>query len=107
MLKGMDLEREKAISPWLGKLERGTLPAASGKPGILLGRDLALPLGAGEGDSRDGRHRPLAALAARHDPARPGTSRVTGIFATGLYEFDSSTALPPSTAQRSWRCRTG
>jgi len=99
MLKGMDLEREKTISPWLGKLDRGTLPAASGKPGILLGRDLALTLGAGEGDSVTVVTAPLRLSPLGMIP-RGRKFTVTGIFSTGLYEFDSATALLPlSTAQ--------
>jgi lipoprotein-releasing system permease protein len=92
MLKGMDLERERRISPWLETLERGSLPQATGRPGLLLGRDLALTLGAGEGDTVT-----VVTAASRLSPLglipRGRKFTVTGIFATGLFEFDSATAL--------------
>jgi lipoprotein-releasing system permease protein len=92
MLKGMDLGRERALSPWLAKLDRGRLPEAGGRPGLLLGRDLALTLGAGEGDvvtvvTAPSRLSPLGMIP------RGKKFVVTGIFATGLFEFDSATAL--------------
>jgi lipoprotein-releasing system permease protein len=99
MLKGMDLESERKVSPWLDKLDRGTLPRADGRPGLLLGRDLAMTLGAGEGDTVT-----VVTAASRLSPLgmipRGRKLMVTGIFTTGLYEFDSATALLPlSTAQ--------
>ena len=94
MLKGMDLERERTISPWLDKLDRGTLPQASGRPGLLLGRDLALTLGAGEGDTVT-----VVTASSRLSPLgmipRGRKFTVAGVFTTGLYEFDSATALLP------------
>lgn len=92
MLKGMDLDLEKKQSGWLQKLENGHVPEDAGREGILLGHDLSLTLGAGVGDvvtvlTGSTRLSPLGTV--------PKFKKfvVTGIFATGLYEFDSSTAL--------------
>jgi lipoprotein-releasing system permease protein len=94
MLKGMDLERERAIAPWLDKLDGGALPRSSDRPGLLLGRDLALTLGAGVGDTVT-----VVTAASRLSPLgmipRGRKFTVTGVVATGLYEFDSATALMP------------
>ena len=101
MLKGMDLERERKLSPWLAKLEHGRLPDPAGRPGLLLGRDLALTLGAREGDvvtvvSAPSRLSPLGLIP------RGKKFAVTGIFSTGLFEFDSATALLPLPAAQSF-----
>lgn len=93
VLKGIDFEREEKNSPWLQKLERGTIPVSVGKrEGILLGSEIALSVGAGIGDVIT-----VLTSSPRLSPIGlfPKTKRfvVTGIFNTGLYEFDSSTAL--------------
>jgi lipoprotein-releasing system permease protein len=75
MLKGMDLDRERQTAPWLEALDGGELPRSGGRDGILLGRDLAISLGVGPGDT-------VTVYTA-----------VSGTFVTGLYEFDSRTAL--------------
>jgi len=92
MLKGIDFELEQGQSPWLQKLENGQIPPESGRDGILLGHDLSLSLGAGVGDTvmiltASSSLSPLGPL--------PKTKKfvISGIFATGLFEFDSSTAL--------------
>jgi lipoprotein-releasing system permease protein len=93
MLKGLDFNLEKRTSPWLEQLDRGNIPEKnSGREGILLGKRMAMEIGAGIGDV-------IAVLtsSARLSPIGliPKTKQfvVTGIFNTGLYEFDSSTAL--------------
>jgi lipoprotein-releasing system permease protein len=101
MVKGMDLELERKQSPWLAKLETGSLPAAGGRDGILLGHDLAYALGAGIGDtvrvlSSSSRMSPLGMLPK----LKP--FRVSGIFSTGLYEFDSGTAIVPLATAQKW-----
>lgn len=93
ILKGIDFDSEKKHSPWLQKLERGNLPAPDSKrDGILLGRELAVNIGAGIGDVVT-----VLTSSFRLSPIGPIPKRkrfvVTGIFNTGLYEFDSSTAL--------------
>jgi len=92
MLKGMDLELERKQSSWLEKLESGQLPAETKREGILLGHDLALTLSVGIGDTVNvltdtWRQSPMGLVPKRK------IFVVTGIFATGLFEFDSSTAL--------------
>lgn len=92
ILKGIDFDLEKKNSPWLQKLERGEIPSPSGREGILLGREIAFHIGAGVGDAVT-----VLASSTRLSPIGllPKTKRfvVTGIFSTGLYEFDFSTAL--------------
>ena len=93
LIKGLDFERELAGSAWLQKLEAGRIPDGQGpRDGLLLGRELALRIGAQVGDAvsvvtASGTLSPLGLL--------PKTKRllVTGIFNTGLYEFDNGTAL--------------
>jgi len=92
MLKGLDFGLEKKQSVWLQKLEGGDIPSEAGREGVLLGKDLAFNLGAGVGDvvtilTASSRLSPLGTV--------PKVKKfvVTGIFATGLFEFDSSTAL--------------
>jgi lipoprotein-releasing system permease protein len=100
LLKGIDLRAEAAGSDWLRKLESGRLPEPGPQEGLLLGRELAFTVGAGPGDAVS-----VLTTASRLSPMGlfPKTRRfrVSGIFNTGLYEFDSSTALASlETAQR-------
>jgi lipoprotein-releasing system permease protein len=92
MLKGIDFDLDKAHSPWLAKLDQGSLPSDSPREGILLGKELAFSIGARVGDvvtilTSSSRLSPLGLI--------PKTKRfqVSGLFSTGLYEFDSTTAL--------------
>lgn len=93
VLKGVDFNREKKYSHWLQKLEKGQLPNPNSKrEGILLGKEIAFNIGAAIGDvvtvlTSSSRLSPIGLI--------PKTKKfiVTGIFNTGLYEFDSSTAL--------------
>jgi lipoprotein-releasing system permease protein len=93
LVKGIDFGRELPGSAWLQKLEAGVIPEAGGaSEGLLLGRELALRIGAQVGDIVDivtasSTLSPLGMLPKRR------RFEVTGIFNTGLYEFDSSTAL--------------
>jgi len=93
LVKGIDFERERPGSDWLQKLEAGEIPKAGGtRDGLLLGRELALRIGAQVGDvvsiiTASSTLSPMGLLPKRK------TFEVTGIFNTGLYEFDSSTAL--------------
>jgi len=94
-LKGLDFDLEVKQAAWLQKLESGTIPgppAASGRDGLLLGHDLAFKLGVGVGDVVT-----VLTSAVRLTPTglapRQKIFLVTGIFVTGLYEFDSATAL--------------
>jgi lipoprotein-releasing system permease protein len=93
MLRGMDLDREKEQAPWLRKLESGHLPDEK-TGGLLLGKNLAANLGAGVGETVN-----VITPASRLSPfgLLPRARRLTvvGIFSTGLYEFDSTSALMP------------
>ncbi|MFB0565856.1 MAG: lipoprotein-releasing ABC transporter permease subunit [Candidatus Aminicenantaceae bacterium] len=93
VLKGIDFSLERRESPWLQQLDRGQIPPSEAKrEGILLGHEMALNIGAGIGDIIT-----VFTSASRLSPIGliPKSKRfvVTGIFSTGLYEFDSSTAL--------------
>jgi lipoprotein-releasing system permease protein len=101
LLKGIDFERERAGSAWLQNLEAGRIPGAgASRDGILLGRELAFEIGAQVGDSvavvtPSSNLSPLGLIPKRR------RFEVTGIFNTGLYEFDSTTALVAlATAQK-------
>ncbi len=96
MLKGIDFDVEKPHSVWLAKLDSGRIPRPE-EESILLGRELAFNIGAIVGDEVT-----VLTSAARLSPLGlfPRTKRfaVSGIFSTGLYEFDSTTALTTLTA---------
>jgi lipoprotein-releasing system permease protein len=93
LVKGLDFDRERQSATWLQKLEAGRIPDGGGaREGLLLGRELALRIGAQAGDVVDvvtasSTLSPLGLLPKRK------RFQVTGVFNTGLYEFDSSTAL--------------
>ena len=93
LVKGIDFDEERTASPWLQKLEAGEIPKTGGvRDGLLLGRELALHIGAQVGDIVD-----VVTASSTLSPLglMPKRKRflVTGLFNTGLYEFDSSTAL--------------
>jgi lipoprotein-releasing system permease protein len=93
LIKGIDFDRERPGAGWLQRLEAGAIPATGGaREGLLLGRELALRIGAQVGDVVDivtasSTLYPLGLMPKRK------RFQVTGIFNTGLYEFDNSTAL--------------
>jgi lipoprotein-releasing system permease protein len=93
LLKGVDFDLEKKYSQWLRELERGNIPSPDSKrEGILLGSEIAASIGVRVGDVVN-----VITSSSRLSPIGPIPKRkrfvVTGIFSTGLYEFDSSTAL--------------
>ncbi len=92
-LRGIDFSLERQTSKWLDELEQGRLPDPEAlRPGIVLGRELAYNIGAGVGDSIR-----VFTTAIRLSPMGPIPKwkdyEVTGIFHTGLYEFDANSAL--------------
>jgi lipoprotein-releasing system permease protein len=95
VLRGIDFDLEKKSSLWLAELERGRLPDPSvTMRGVLLGRELAFDIGAGVGDkvrvvTSKTRLSPMGLMPKWWD------FEITGIFHTGLYEFDSTSALIP------------
>jgi len=95
VLKGIDFEREAETARWLADLHMGRIPDPEkdgGREGVLVGRELAIQLGAAVGDVLT-----VYTAAARLTPIGqvPKLKRVlvTGIFSAGLYEFDSTTAF--------------
>lgn len=92
VIRGIDFDLEMESSKWLQDMQ-GSLPEPDEKiPGVLLGQDLALSTGAGIGDMVN-----VITPSFRLSPTalipRQKRFRVTGIFQTGLYEFDNTTAL--------------
>lgn len=92
LLKGLNFGEEIQVSSWLKKLASGVLPLDSHQDEIVLGKDLAAALGVSVGDTVNvllpsGRLTPMGLLP------RTKSFKVCGIFDSGLYEFDSSTAL--------------
>jgi lipoprotein-releasing system permease protein len=92
VIRGIDFDLEMASSKWLQDMQ-GSLPEPGESiPGVLLGQDLALSTGAGIGDMVN-----VITPSFRLSPTalipRQKRFRVTGIFQTGLYEFDNTTAL--------------
>ncbi|MFO7865285.1 MAG: ABC transporter permease [Candidatus Aminicenantes bacterium] len=93
VLRGLDFTRESAAARWRGVLERGGLPGESlGREGVILGWDIAFNIGAAVGD--------VVTVMASSDRLTPmgifpkiKNLQVTGIFRTGLYEYDASSAL--------------
>lgn len=92
LLKGLNFEEEIRAAGWLQRLLSGKLPEPGSREEIILGKDLAASLGVSVGDQVNvlipsGRLTPVGLLP------RTRTFRVSGLFDSGLYEFDSSTAL--------------
>jgi lipoprotein-releasing system permease protein len=93
LLKGIDFAQELLEADWLQNLEAGEIPQEGApREGILLGREMAFRIGAQVGDVVS-----VVAASSELSPMglMPKRKRflVSGIFNTGLYEFDSSTAL--------------
>lgn len=93
LLRGIDFDLERQSSTWLDELEQGQIPDSDApRPGIVLGSELAYNIGAGVGDEVR-----VYTSATRLSPMglMPKMRRfeMTGIFQTGLFEFDSTSAL--------------
>ncbi len=88
-IRGLDLKIEER--DWLKKIERGRLPK-NGE--VILGKELAKNIGVDIGDSIN-----VISTSFTLSPfgliPRSKTLKVIGIFSTGLYEFDSTTAIIP------------
>lgn len=92
LLRGLDITEEVKVAGWLENLAAGTLPGGEHQEEILLGKDLAASLGVSVGDTvtvliPSGRLTPVGILP------RSKTFKICGIFSSGLYEFDSTTAV--------------
>jgi len=89
VFRGMDLQQKKKEN-WLKKLEAGTLP--SGARELLIGKELALKLSLFTGDSCLVIS-PRAALSPLGMIPRFKKFRISGVFKSGLFEFDSGTVI--------------
>jgi lipoprotein-releasing system permease protein len=92
-LKGIDPVLEGRVTDIERTMQQGRLLALEGaedeRPGILLGRDLARQLEVKVGDLVE-LTTPTATLTPAGIMTRARTVRVVGIFALGLFEFDSA-----------------
>ena len=88
MLLGVDPEREVALTRFLDPLVAGRLPA-TGAYEVVVGEEMARQLAVGVGDE-------LVVVASAADGSMANDLyAVTGVFRTGLVEFDGSTAVMP------------
>jgi lipoprotein-releasing system permease protein len=96
-LKGIDPVLEGKVTDIERSMQQGKLLALEGaegtdddeRPGILLGQDLAKQIGVKVGDLVE-LTSPTATLTPSGNMLRARTVRVAGIFALGLFEFDSA-----------------
>jgi lipoprotein-releasing system permease protein len=96
-LKGIDPALEGRVTDIERTMQQGKLLALDGtegsdddeRPGILLGQDLAKQIGVKVGDLVE-LTTPTATLTPTGSILRARTVRVVGIFALGLFEFDSA-----------------
>jgi lipoprotein-releasing system permease protein len=89
VFRGLDLDRKEKES-WLTKLDFGRLPANDRE--LLLGREMALKLNLFAGDSCL-IVSPQAALSPLGIMPRFKKFRISGIFRSGLFEFDNGTVI--------------
>jgi lipoprotein-releasing system permease protein len=89
VFRGMDLQQKKKES-WLQKLEFGDLP--NGERELLLGKEMALKMSIFVGDSCLVIS-PQAVLSPLGMIPRFKKFKISGIFKSGLYEFDSGTVI--------------
>ena len=89
-LMGIDPEREVALTRFLDTLVAGRLPAA-GAYELVVGEEMARQLTVAVGDE-------LVVVASGADGSMANDLyTVSGIYSTGLVEFDASTAVMPIT----------
>ena len=87
-LLGVDPAREVALTRYLDELLAGELPVA-GRNELLVGEEMARQLEAGVGDE-------LVLVGSGADGSMAADLfTVSGVFRTGLLEFDASTAVLP------------
>jgi lipoprotein-releasing system permease protein len=92
-LKGVDPSLEAHVTDIEQSMQQGRLSDLTGsedeRPGILLGRDLAMQLGVKAGDQVT-LTTPSGTLSPMGMIPRIRTVRVAGVYSLGLYEFDSA-----------------
>jgi lipoprotein-releasing system permease protein len=89
VFRGMDLTQKKKEN-WLKKLESGNLPSSERE--VLLGKEMALKMNLFVGDSCLVIS-PQAALTPLGMIPRFKKFKISGIFKSGLFEFDSGTVI--------------
>lgn len=112
VIRGIDPQREGKVTELAKNLSAGTLadlskpvkvkqapiddptgpPVEVEKPGIILGKELALRLGAFMGDTVNVVSPPAGPISAIGMVPKIRTYAVAGIFQSGMYEYDSSLA---------------
>jgi lipoprotein-releasing system permease protein len=83
LVRGVDPALERANPSWVKYVAQGSLTDAPDLAGIVLGSEVARKLGVGVGDK--------AAIVTGLGKRRP--VRVTGLFESGLYDFDAHVAF--------------
>lgn len=112
VIRGIDPKREGTVTELAKNLAAGTLtdlqspikvkqsppdnptgpPVETEKPGIILGKELALRLGVFMGDTVNVVSPPAGPVSAMGMVPKIRTFAVAGIFQSGMYEYDSSLA---------------
>ena len=112
VIRGIDPQREGKVTELAKNLSTGELsdlqkpvkikqppaddptgtPVETEKPGIILGKELALRLGAFMGDTVNVVSPPAGPMSAIGMVPKIRTFAVAGIFQSGMYEYDSSLA---------------
>ena len=112
VIRGIDPKREGTVTELGKNLAAGTLtdlqrtikvkqsppdnptgpPVETEKPGIILGKELALRLGVFMGDTVNVVSPPAGPVSAMGMVPKIRTFAVAGIFQSGMYEYDSSLA---------------
>lgn len=112
VIRGVDPQREGKVTELAKNLSTGELsdlqkpvkikqppaddptgtPVETEKPGIILGKELALRLGAFMGDTVNVVSPPAGPISAIGMVPKIRTFAVAGIFQSGMYEYDSSLA---------------
>lgn len=83
LVRGVDPALERANPSWVKYVAQGSLVDSPDLAGIVLGSEVARKLGVGVGDK--------AAIVTGLGKRRP--VRVTGLFESGLYDFDAHVAF--------------
>jgi lipoprotein-releasing system permease protein len=96
MIKGIDVESAPTVTNLGSIIKEGSLAdlnkeLPSGLPGIILGKELALILGAVTGDEIKVIS-PFGTMTPAGMMPRASRFQVAGIFDSGMYEYDSSLA---------------
>jgi len=109
-IKGIDPALERQVTDIDRSMREGSLDALGtvpdgGLPGVLLGRELAAALGVTVGQEVTVLT-PQGTLSPMGVMPRPRRARVVGIYALGIYEFDSGYGLVSLDFARSLTGRT-